>query len=162
MLTFTVDFSIHSDDIDKPSWRPTNWDEYHRFWTLIWPLTVFKNSKIQIFKNMTGAACWIFTVDFSTHSGDRQTLLVSNRSGHVPHILNVNMTVKPITVTCDSKFQYFEIFQILEIGNHENDDYDLWISYVMYMSVSLGPQRHISVNRSLERLLNAFRSRFRD
>ena len=114
-LTFDIDCSIHRGDVDQPSWSPDDWEVFWRFWTLIWPLTAFKNSKIQIFKNMTGAACWIFTVDFSTHSGDRQTLLVSNRSGHVPHILNVNMTVKPITVTCDSKFQYFEIFQILEI-----------------------------------------------
>ena len=77
-LTFKIDSSVHRDDRDKPSWFPSDWEVFERFWTLIWPLTVFKHSKIQILENMIGT--WprhdrgirlIFKIDFSVHRDDR-------------------------------------------------------------------------------------------
>ena len=29
-LTFEIDFSVHSGDMDKPSWCPTNWERFQR------------------------------------------------------------------------------------------------------------------------------------
>ena len=64
-LTYEIDFSVHSDDMAKPSWFPDDWELFQMFWTLIWPLTAFKNSKIQISVNTTGISTgtptWLLT-----------------------------------------------------------------------------------------------------